>query len=78
MNRRWYSTALRDDDLRCRRKWTLAVTAFYVTVVGVLGAAAWLGAISSDVDMGQTAMAGRIIPPHVAALSFPSLLRETK
>ena len=37
MDRRWYLTALSDDDLRCRREWTLAVAVLYVTVLGVLG-----------------------------------------
>jgi hypothetical protein len=78
MDRRWYLTALSDDDLRCRREWTLAVAVLYVTVLGVLGDTAWLRTNPSDTDMAQTAMAGRIIPPYVAALSLPSSLRETK
>jgi hypothetical protein len=77
MERRWYVTALRDDDLRCRRKWALVVAMFYATVLGALGSAAWLGTKSSGADLGQTAMAGRVVPPYVA-LSGPLPRRETK
>jgi hypothetical protein len=77
MERRRFVTTLRDDDLRCRRKWTLAFAAFYIAVLGLLGSAAWLSARPSGADMGQTAMAGRIFPP-TAPLSLASPRRDTK
>jgi hypothetical protein len=66
MDRRRYATALRDDDRRSHRRWTVAVVVFYAVVLGVLGSAAWLGAKPSGRDLGQPAMAGRIVSPHVA------------
>jgi hypothetical protein len=77
MERRWYVTALRGDDVRCRRKWTLAVAAFYAMVLGVLGSAAWLGTKPAGADLGLTAMAGRVVPTY-AALSGPLPWREMK
>jgi hypothetical protein len=62
MERRWHVTTLRDDDLRCRRTWTLAIVAFYAMVSAVLGSAAWVASKPPGADLGQTAMAGSIVP----------------
>ena len=72
MERRQYAAALRDDDRKHQRKWALAVVAFYVVVLGVLGSAMWLGAKPPGADFGEIAMAGRVVPPNVAALSLLS------
>jgi hypothetical protein len=66
MDRRRYVTALRNDDRRSHRRWTVAVVVFYTVVLGLLGSVAWLGAKPSSLDLGQPAMAGRIVSPHVA------------
>ena len=72
MERRQCVSALGDDDRRCRRKWLSAVVVFYVVVLGLLGSAAWLGTGSPANDVGQTAMAGRIVSPHSTLFFLPS------
>jgi hypothetical protein len=77
MERRRYLTVLRGDDLRCQRKWLAGVVVFYAVLVGLLGSVAWLGTQSSANDVGQTAMAGRIVSPH-STLFFPPSGRATR
>ncbi|MBV8408261.1 MAG: hypothetical protein JOY64_11560 [Alphaproteobacteria bacterium] len=77
MDRRRFVTSLRDDDLRCQRKWALGVAVFYAIALGVLGSVVWLSAKPSGGDLGQPAMAGHIVAPQ-AAVSLASPWKETK
>jgi hypothetical protein len=45
---------------------------FYAVVLGLLGSAAWLGTGSPADDVGQSAMAGRIVSPHSTLFFLPS------
>jgi hypothetical protein len=77
MDRRRFVTVLRDDDLRCQRKWALGVAVFYVIALGILGSVIWLSAKPPGGDFGQPTMAGRIVPPQ-PAVWVSSPWQETK